>query len=163
MAAKPNKNKYKQRGITMNTYVGIKTVKAEPYRAWRNMGKYKMGETGYKVSYPNGNEGWSPQAVFEEEYKRLPDNNSELTNTLKLMISSDYQDRFIAEYLQLTIRIEKLSKMLKSYKAGTLSFKPTCSYELLNRQLEHMKLYQQDLEERAEIENINLASIIKEE
>lgn len=46
--------------------------------------------------------------------------------------------------------------MLKKYKAGTLTFTPSCSYDLLNRQLKSMTVYAQYLEERAEIENIEL-------
>ena len=46
--------------------------------------------------------------------------------------------------------------MLKKYTDGTLIFKPSCSYELLNGQLKVMEMYAQCLEERAEIENIEL-------
>lgn len=46
--------------------------------------------------------------------------------------------------------------MLKKYKAGTLTFKPSCSYDLLNGQLKAMEMYAQYLKERAEIENIEL-------
>ena len=46
--------------------------------------------------------------------------------------------------------------MLKKYKAGTLPFTPSCSYDLLNGQLKAMELYATYLEERAEIEGIDL-------
>ena len=46
--------------------------------------------------------------------------------------------------------------MLEKYKAGTLPFKPSCSYDLLNGQYKAMKLYASYLEERAIIENIDL-------
>lgn len=46
--------------------------------------------------------------------------------------------------------------MLKKYKDGTLPFTPTCSYDLLNGQLKAMELYAQYLDERAEIEGIDL-------
>ena len=72
------------------------------------------------------------------------------------MTSPDYKERFKAEYIQLKIRIEGLSKMLEKYKSGTLEFKPTCSFELLNRQLEYMKYYAICLETRAPLENIKL-------
>jgi hypothetical protein len=52
--------------------------------------------------------------------------------------------------------MEGLSTMLKKYKAGTLNFTPSCSYDLLNAQFKTMDLYASYLEERAEIENINL-------
>jgi hypothetical protein len=79
-----------------------------------------------------------------------------LNETIEIMNSADYKDRFRAEYLQLKIRMEGLSTMLKKYKAGTLNFTPSCSYDLLNAQFKTMDLYASFLEERAEIENINL-------
>lgn len=79
------------------------------------------------------------------------------------MNSPNYQDRFRAEYLQLKIRIEGLTIMLEKYKDGTLNFKPSCSYELLSKQLNTMKLYMMCLEERAAIENIDLCWVLKGE
>ena len=80
----------------------------------------------------------------------------ELKDTIEMMGSEDYKERFEAEYLQLKIRINGLRNMLKKYKAGTLTFKPSCSYDLLNGQLKAMEMYAQYLKERAEIENIEL-------
>ena len=80
----------------------------------------------------------------------------ELKDTIEMMGSEDYKERFKAEYLQLKIRIYGLRNMLKKYKAGTLTFKPSCSYDLLNGQLKAMEMYAQYLKERAEIENIEL-------
>ena len=79
-----------------------------------------------------------------------------LNETVEMMNSADYKERFRAEYLQLKIRMEGLSTMLKKYKAGTLNFIPFCSYDLLNAQFKTMDLYASFLEERAEIENIDL-------
>jgi len=76
-----------------------------------------------------------------------------LSDTAEMMSSADYKERCKAEQLQLEIRIEGLSVMLEKYKAGTLNFTPSCSYDLLNGQLKAMKLYLSYLEERAEIEN----------
>ncbi|WP_196001962.1 hypothetical protein [Clostridium sp. 1001271B_151109_B4] len=80
----------------------------------------------------------------------------ELKDTIEMMVSADYKERFKAEYLQLKIRINGLRNMLKKYKVGDLTFKPSCSYDLLNGQLKSMEMYAQYLEERAEIENIEL-------
>ena len=82
----------------------------------------------------------------------------EIKETIPMMTSKDYRERFKGEYCQLKIRIEKLEDMLRDYKAGTLPFKPTCSYELLFEQLIYMKNYLQVLNQRAEIENININS-----
>lgn len=46
--------------------------------------------------------------------------------------------------------------MLEAYKAGTLPFKPKCSYELLHEQLIYMRAKLKVLEERAFVENISL-------
>ena len=73
----------------------------------------------------------------------------ELKDTIEMMVSVDYKERFKAEYLQLKIRMTGLSNMLKKYKAGTLTFKPSCSYDLLNGQLKSMEMYAKYLEERA--------------
>ena len=68
----------------------------------------------------------------------------------------DYKIRFINEYNELKIKTGKLENLLKGYKAGTLNFTPTCSYELLNTQLMIMKSYLAILEERARLEKVDL-------
>jgi hypothetical protein len=80
----------------------------------------------------------------------------ELAYTISMMESTDYQERYKAEYYQLKIRSEKLSAMLEKYKAGTLNFTPSCSYELLFEQLVYMRNYMRVLEERARIEEVEL-------
>jgi hypothetical protein len=80
----------------------------------------------------------------------------ELAYTISMMESTDYQERYKAEYYQLKIRSEKLSAMLEKYKAGTLTFTPSCSYELLFEQLVYMRNYMRVLEERARIEEVEL-------
>ena len=80
----------------------------------------------------------------------------ELERIIELMKSEDYKDRFKAEYYQLEDRATKLSNMLEKYKAGTLNFTPSCSYELLNSQLKAMNEYLKYLMIRADIEGIKL-------
>lgn len=80
----------------------------------------------------------------------------ELERLIELMKSEDYKDRFRAEFYQLEDRIDKLSNMLEIYKAGTLDFTPSCSYELLNSQLKAMNEYLLYLTIRAEIEGIEI-------
>ena len=79
-----------------------------------------------------------------------------LKDTIDLMNSSDFKERFKAEYYQLKIRHEGLSKMLKGYREGTLDFTPNCSYDLLHTQLVYMECYMNVLEERAKVEDIEL-------
>ena len=79
-----------------------------------------------------------------------------LSETIELMNSAEYKERFRAEYLQLKIRMNGLSAMLKKYKDGTLTFTASCSYDLLNAQFKAMDLYASFLGDRAEIEDITL-------
>ena len=81
----------------------------------------------------------------------------ELKDTIELMTSEDYKDRFKVEYFQTKIRYEKLSSMLIQKEAGTLGFEPTCSLRYLVEQQRHMREYIRILEIRAEIEKISLS------
>lgn len=80
----------------------------------------------------------------------------ELKDTIEMMISADYKERFKAEYDQTKIRYEKLHRMVVKYEAGTLNFTPSCDIELLKKQKMHMGNYLYYLELRAEIEGISL-------
>ena len=80
----------------------------------------------------------------------------ELKDTIELMNSKDYKERFKAEYLQAKIRYNKLDAMTVKYEAGTLNFTPSCSLELLKEQKKYMGNYIRTLKIRAEIEKINL-------
>lgn len=79
-----------------------------------------------------------------------------LEDTVKLMQSENYKDRFKAEYYQLKIRYEKLDTMLYKMENGDLEFEPKCSYELLRTQSRTMRSYLLLLEDRAKIENIDI-------
>lgn len=80
----------------------------------------------------------------------------ELKETIELMNSEDYKDRFKAEYLQAKIRYDKLDAMTVKYEAGTLDFTPDCTLELLKEQKKYMGNYIRCLKIRAEIEGIKL-------
>lgn len=80
----------------------------------------------------------------------------ELKDTIELMSSEDYKERFKAEYLQTKIRYDKLHKMLIKNEAGKLDFKPTCPITTLLTQKRYMGEYLRCLEIRAEIEGIDL-------
>lgn len=84
-----------------------------------------------------------------------------LQDTVLMMNSKDYRERFIAEYLQAKIRYDKLDAMTVKYEAGTLPFTPNCSLELLKEQKKHMGCYIRCLKIRAEIEGINLNMEVK--
>ena len=80
----------------------------------------------------------------------------ELKDTIEMMQSDDYKERFKAEYYQTKIRYDKLHKMIVKYEAGTLEFTPTCPIDLFKDQASHMGQYLYALEVRAQIEGIEL-------
>jgi hypothetical protein len=83
----------------------------------------------------------------------------ELMDTVNIMNSSDYKERFAAEYWQTKIRYDKLHKMCTKYEAGTLDFTPDCPLDLLKQQKKAMGEYLHCLEVRAEIECVKLFGI----
>lgn len=66
---------------------------------------------------------------------------NELKDTIELMNSSDYKDRFKAEYYQLKIIYTKLHAMLVKLEAGTLDFTPSSSRVILLEQQRYMSEY----------------------
>lgn len=80
----------------------------------------------------------------------------ELKETAVLMASSDYKERFKAEYYQLKERYEKLSKLLYDWDYGILTFTPKCSRDILIKQKDIMLQYLNILKFRADIEEIKL-------
>lgn len=80
----------------------------------------------------------------------------ELTETIELMQSEDFKERFKAEYWQTKIRHDKLSEMIKKYEAGILDFEPKCDLFILMAQRDYMQGYINLLEKRARIEGIDL-------
>lgn len=75
----------------------------------------------------------------------------DLKDTVKLMTSGDYKERFKAEYYQLEERIKRLKVVINQD-----NFKPTCPLPLLESQLQHMEDYLQVLKLRAECEGVDL-------
>lgn len=93
------------------------------------------------------------ERVFNEEAtERI--NSLDLGMTVPLMISPDYKDRLVAEYIQLGFRACKLEQMITKYKAGELDFEPACPVEVLEEQLQAMVAYLCILQSRDEIEHI---------
>lgn len=87
-------------------------------------------------------------------------NNMELKETIELMCSSDYKERFVAEYRQVKIRYEKLNNFCNKIEVeemlGKEVTKHDCPLELLREQKRYMGLYLSILEKRALIENVEL-------
>lgn len=81
---------------------------------------------------------------------------TELSQTVELMTSSDYKERFKAEYAQVVVRYERLKDMLEEWDNGTLRFEPTCPRSTYNMQIKAMADYIAILEARAVMERIVL-------
>ena len=79
-----------------------------------------------------------------------------LSETVEMMNSTDYKDRFKAEYYQLAIGYKGLKAMLDNWDNGTLQFEPTCPRSTYNMQIKAMADYLAVLEARAVMENIVL-------
>lgn len=105
----------------MKTYVGTKTIKAEPmtYGAAHECGLIRENtyveeyndNKGYHVVYPDGYESWSPTEVFEGIYK----------------VSETPLDRLNIEIADLKQRVDKLgafifNKDFKDLPLGTRAF-----------------------------------------
>lgn len=92
----------------------------------------------------------------------------ELKDTIELMNSEDYKERFKAEYFQTKIRYEKLKRLNTKIKAARKTGalwnqegcvpmpKHDCPDDLLQEQQRAMGSYLHILEVRAEIEGISL-------
>lgn len=79
-----------------------------------------------------------------------------LRDTVELMNSADYKERFIAEYQQLVIRYRGLRNILDKWDQGELEFTPTCPRSTYNMQIKAMTDYIAVLEARAVMEGITL-------
>ena len=80
----------------------------------------------------------------------------QLKDTVEMMNSEDFKERFKAEYYQLSLRLYSLTSMLYKWKINMLDFEPKCSKETLENQLIFMQGYLDILRLRAEIEGIEL-------
>ena len=84
----------------------------------------------------------------------------DLSSTNKLMASSDYKERFLAEYIQLETRYESLMNIIWKYDHGEkLGFELDTPMHLLKKQAKAMYEYISALNERARFEDINISSL----
>lgn len=79
-----------------------------------------------------------------------------LIDTVPLMNSEDYKNRFKAEYYQVYIRFVKLKAMIEKLDKDELDFEPTCPYSTYEMQIKAMRDYIAVLEARSVMENIDL-------
>ena len=81
---------------------------------------------------------------------------TKLSQTVDMMTSSDYKERFKAEYAQVVIRYKKLKNMLDKWDKNELTFTPTCPRSIYTIQIKAMTDYIAILEARAVMEHIIL-------
>lgn len=81
---------------------------------------------------------------------------NELRDTIEMMNSKDYKERFKAEYYQVVIRYQKLKSMLDKWDNDQLEFTPTCPRSTYNMQIAAMTDYIAVLEARAVMEGVEL-------
>ena len=79
-----------------------------------------------------------------------------LHDTVEMMNSFDYRERFKAEYYQLLFRLDVLTGMLIKWENNMLDFEPKCSKETLENQVIFMQGYMGILRLRADIEGIEI-------
>lgn len=90
-----------------------------------------------------------------------------LSDTIEPMVSSSYKNRFIAEWMQLKIRYEKLKDLCNRIEAADIAGDPLevpepehdCPLSMLRAQQKIMGEYLHILELRAVIENIELKGV----
>lgn len=100
------------------------------------------------------------EKTTENKIKHLENlGDIELSDTIDLMSSDDYKERFVAEYLQTKIRYNNLHRIIVKYDAGTLNFELKTPILILKNQKSFMGQYLNQLEIRAEIEGITLPKI----
>lgn len=120
----------------------------------RNRESFEIEQEVLKI-YPS-----SIEITKIKDDQKKEKNNMELKETVELMNSEDYKERFVAEYHQVKIRYEKLKNFCNKIEVeqmlGKEETKHDCPLELLREQQKYMGLYLSVLEKRALIENIVL-------
>lgn len=146
----------------MQKYIGVKQVEAKPmtrgeyndYRGWTVPADENPNDEGYLVKHSENYVSWIAKDEFEKTYNVVGVRS--LNDSSLLMVSTDYKDRFKAEYIQLKTRLKSLKTMLHNWDNEQLSFIPTCPRSTYDLQVEAMTKYLAVLEARAKIEDINL-------
>ena len=80
-----------------------------------------------------------------------------LVETVNLMCSHDFKDRFTAEYVQLVIRLSKLNNVLNN-TSDTHFEVDDITRDLMLKQRDAMESYKLCLEKRADIAGIDLSN-----
>lgn len=105
----------------MQKYIGIKQIEAKQmtrgeyndYRGWTIPADENPNDEGYLVKYEDGYVSWSPIEAFNKAYNLV--GIRPLNDSASLMVSTNYKDRFLAEYVQLKTRIDNLKTMMHNW------------------------------------------------
>lgn len=79
-----------------------------------------------------------------------------LNETVEMMNSTDYKERFKAEYYQIKTRIYVLQNILSAWDNDKLTFEPTCPRSTYDLQLKAMMEHKALLEMTAVMHNIHI-------
>lgn len=148
----------------MKNYITVKEIKATEmtrgqynvYRGWKLPKEENPFDEGYLIIDVNNNhKTWQPKKVFEST-NIVSENKSELFETISLMCSENYNDRFKAEYLQLKTRYLRLMIMLYKWDKGLLDFKPKVNKKVYETQLQSMIEYMTVLQMRSVMEGVDI-------
>ena len=105
------------------------------------------------------------QLQFYEIYGNCANNRKEdnkvtaytMNDAVEMVLSDDYKERFIAEYVETKIRYERLHSIIIKWCAGKADF--VTDIDLLEEQTKHMGNYLKTLEIRAVKEDIELPNV----
>lgn len=78
------------------------------------------------------------------------------SDTARLMQSPSWRDRFLAEYIQVTIRKDALARFVEREMTSDIPAVPSEAMELMKRQFSVMTEYQEILRRRAALEQIEI-------
>ena len=116
---------------------------------------YKCINCNSYFTYDDFNIGVVEQVIRKDGVNKL----MELKDTIELMTSTDWKDRFVAEYLQTKIRYEKLHKLIIKREVGKHGFGTPIPFESWKTQAQCMGRYLYELEKQAAIHGIELPNV----
>lgn len=93
----------------------------------------------------------------KEEENKTMNNVMTMSDAVAMVLSDDYKERLIAEYVEAKIRYERLHNTIIKWCAGKADF--VTDIELLEEQAKHMGNYLKMLEIRAVKEDIELPAV----
>lgn len=94
-------------------------------------------------------------------YKEAEERGLAYLNKKELPQLEEYQQRLVNEYLELSVKLDKLGRMLDKW--DDLDFEPECSFEQLKLQESSMFIYKQSLEARSDFKKLQAMGYLDDE